>query len=430
MLLAKCSDVALTMDGRKGMLVVRARLTMGHGMPKGFRAEAHDNKSPAPEPGATDREIRGTHGKYIHTVDRLISLRKEQAFDDTPALARHLTDALKEACQSDDVWQRVRKRVRVCCPDGAPNEQLAARLATEEFENMKFVVRCGAHGVHGAVKSAWRTNEKVQQVTHTMQEVGKFLQTSSRFELRFGSKAREEAMAAVSNFGWAPQRFCSTERPMTRSVHFARPVMLALGLEVTAPTSPERRKWAQALVSNMDGSFWMLVGMLADLSENCTIFLRKFDEKFLDGICFQARLARFMEHLSTEYEKGGMWLRKASTYSAKIAQMLETTTTLSFANGYVVVSPPTKAEGRQCIAKVANLAAALKAALEAEFPNFSVQRLFAAFDLKNAAPSPSQTNCLHNLVDLLGWPAADRNAARLQYADAFAKSRQEKQQRS
>ena len=120
MLLGKCSDVALTMDGRKSMLVVRVRLTMGHGMPKGFRAEALGGESPAIAPGATDREIRGVHGKYIHTVDRVISLRKEKAFDDTPALARHLKDALKEACQSDDVWPRVRKKVRVCCPMALP----------------------------------------------------------------------------------------------------------------------------------------------------------------------------------------------------------------------------------------------------------------------------------------------------------------------
>ena len=427
MLLRKCSDVALTMDGRKGMLVVRVRLTMGHGMPKGFTPESLGGKSPAIAPGATDREITGIHGKYIHTVDRVISLRQEQAFDDTPALARHLVDSLREACQSEDVWQRVRRRVRVCCPDGAPNEQLAARLATEEFENMKFVVRCGAHGAHGAVKTAWRTDEQVSDVTHTMQEVGKFLRSSSRFELRFGSKAREEAVEAVLNFDFAPQRFCSKERPMTRGVHFARSVMLVLGLEVAAPTSPERRKWAQALVQKMDGPFWMLLGMLADLAEDCAIFIRKFDEKYLDAMSFQAHLARFLEYLSREYVQGGMWLRPASTYSAKIAEMLETTSTLSFGEGYLVVSPPTKAQTRQCIAKVANVAAALQAALNAEFPNFSVQRLLSAFELNGDTPAPSQIERLRKIIDLLGWPLAERRACLHEFADAFKKAHKEKQ---
>ena len=53
MLLSKASDVALTMDGRKGMLVVRVRLTMGYGMPKGFRAEALGGESPAIAAGAS-----------------------------------------------------------------------------------------------------------------------------------------------------------------------------------------------------------------------------------------------------------------------------------------------------------------------------------------------------------------------------------------
>ena len=114
MLLRKCTDVALTMDGRKSMLVVRARMTMGHRVPKGFRAEMLGGESPAIASGPADREIRGVHGKYIHTVDRVISLRSERASDDTPALAQHRKDALKEACQSDHVWQRVRQKVRVC----------------------------------------------------------------------------------------------------------------------------------------------------------------------------------------------------------------------------------------------------------------------------------------------------------------------------
>jgi len=142
-----------------------------------------------------------------------------------------------------------------------PNEQLAARLATEEFDEMRFVMRCGAHGVHGAVKQAWHADEQVADVTRAMQEVGKLLLSSSRFELRFGSKAREEAVAAVLNFDFVSQRFCSKERPLTPAVHVSRSVMLVLGLEVTVPTSPERRKWALALA-----------GMLADLSEDCAIF--------------------------------------------------------------------------------------------------------------------------------------------------------------
>ena len=426
MLLSKCTDVALTMDGRRSMLVVRVRMTMGRGMPSGFRAEALGGEPPAIVPGASDREIRGVHGKYIHTVDRVISLRQEQAFDDTPALAQHLKDALREACGSDDLWQRVRKKVRVCCPDGAPNEQLACRLTSDEFENMKFVLRCGAHGIHGAVRSAWHTDVAVQDVTRIMQEVGKFLRSSSRFELRFGSKAREEAVAAVLNFDFAPQRFGSKERPMTRGVHFARSIMLVLGLEVTAPTSPGRRKWAQDLLENMCGTFWTMVGMLADLSEDCAIFLRKFDEKYLDAMSFQGHLVRFLDHLAKEYEQGGMWLRRTSTYSAKIAEMLETTSTLSFGDGYIVVSPPTKAQARKCIATVANVATALRAALNAEFPHFSVQRLFGAFELKGAAPHPDQREHLQKIVDLLGWSQADRHACCQEFPNAFEKAYKEK----
>ena len=423
-LLSKCSDIALTMDGRKSMLVVRVRMTMGYGMPTGFRGESHGG---AAQGGSTRREIRGVHGQYVHTVDRLIALRKERAFDDTPALAQHLVEAFKAACGSDEVWQRARRRVRVCCPDGAANEQLAARLASGDFENMKFVIRCGAHSVHGAVKNAWGCDARVKEVTELIQEVGKFLRHSSRFELRFGAKAREEVTAVVQNLDFAPQRFCSKERPLTRVVHFAHAIMLSLALEVTAPTSPERRKWAHTLLQKLNGPTWMLVGMLVDLSQDCNVFLRKFDEAQVDPLAFQSHLAHFFSHLITEYEKGGMWLRRQSTYSTKISDMLETTSTLSFECGYVVVSKPTKAEARENIATLANVAGALRIALESEFPSFSIQRLFSALELHGAVPEDPQIERLQQITKLLGWPEPMQNACVHEYRDAFAKAFQEKQ---
>ena len=68
-----------------------------------------------------------------------------------------------------------------------------------------------------------------------MQDVATFLRSSSRFSLRFSSKAREDILAALSNFSFAPQRFSSKERPLTRIVLVCRSTMLVLGLEVISP---------------------------------------------------------------------------------------------------------------------------------------------------------------------------------------------------
>ena len=79
------------------MLTVRARMTMGNGLPEEFRQEA-----------CPRRNIVGLHGEHIYTVDRLIDFRRENTIDDTTGLADHLVDALRQACCGGAAtWEKV-----------------------------------------------------------------------------------------------------------------------------------------------------------------------------------------------------------------------------------------------------------------------------------------------------------------------------------
>ncbi len=178
------------------------------------RPAPHDDGGQAPH----TQKVANAYGEGIQVVDRLLSLRQSQGLDGTVQLAEHLTDRLRDACGgAGALWDRVRHRVRVFCPDGAPDEQLAGRLASGSFPNLRFVIRCAAHAAQGAVKNAFAADDKVADVTKTVvQELASFLRHSQRFQLRFGANAHQEAMAAVRNFDFAPQRFSSTERPLTR----------------------------------------------------------------------------------------------------------------------------------------------------------------------------------------------------------------------
>ena len=178
-LFGKATDVALTMDARKSMLVVRARLTMGHGWPEGMRPMG-GGKTPSSEPLPQVREIPNHYGRGIQVVERVIAFRREEAFAGTPELADRLMGALRDVCGCEDLYEKVRRRVRVFCPDGAANEQLAGRMASEAFPNMCFVIRCSAQAAQGASKTAWHANEHAQRITSTVVcEVAKFLRSSS-----------------------------------------------------------------------------------------------------------------------------------------------------------------------------------------------------------------------------------------------------------
>ena len=73
------------------------------------------------------------------------------------------------------------------------------------------MLRCGVHAVVGAMKIGWNADATGQRVTKkVVQEVAKYIHSSECFSELVGSLAsRQEAVAAVTNFSFAPQRFFS-----------------------------------------------------------------------------------------------------------------------------------------------------------------------------------------------------------------------------
>ena len=69
--------------------------------------------------------------------------------------------------------------------------------------------------------------------------------------------------------------------------------MEALAAEVEAPTSKQRSQWAAGLLKQMNGEFWVTVGMLADLSDDCVSFIRQIDKTRIDACEFATALETF-----------------------------------------------------------------------------------------------------------------------------------------
>ena len=81
------------------------------------------------------------------------------------------------------------------------------------------------------------------------------------------SRSEADAISSLQNFSFAPQRFSSRERPLTRFVAFSKAVMEPLVLESHCETQ-KRADWASGILKKLNGSTWVLIGMLADLSED------------------------------------------------------------------------------------------------------------------------------------------------------------------
>ena len=82
--------------------------------------------------------------------------------------------------------------------------------------------------------------------------------------------------------------------------------------------------------------------MLADLSEDCAVFVRLWDERHCDAIAFASRLSEFTDVLKERYQEGGLWLVKNGTYAKQVVDMLKETATLSLKEGFIVVTMPAK----------------------------------------------------------------------------------------
>lgn len=218
----------------------------------------------------------------------------------------------------------------------------------------------------------------------------------TRFEDTQNDGGSDAFINAISNFSFAPQRFSSRDRPLSRFVLCAESVFGAEQFESAATaccqhvlTSASQRlgcaRWRSrwsclresqgrsgrrrfcASCARKRGSsvascrhetrasvsLRVLIAMLADLSEDCARFLRHWDlkwpdpiesamlvEQFKRHVCMQQHFARNLacllctRHVKSEYEHQRMWCRD-KTYAKHMASMLEQTRVLAHGHEYL-----------------------------------------------------------------------------------------------
>ena len=108
-------------------------------------------------------------------------------------------------------------------------------------------------------------------------------------------------------------------------------------MEVCIPTSTERAKWASRIMKELSGETWIMIGMLADLSDDCMMYVRKLDEREVDPVEAACALEEFIAMVQREYVAGRMWRRRDGTYIARVMKMLDETSVAQFGKQYVIM---------------------------------------------------------------------------------------------
>jgi len=437
-ILDKATHISMTKDSRQGFVVLRVRCVMGDGLPANF--------VPMPDLCDSDGDLPNTVGvatalrRDIVVVDLVLDFIKKKPYENVVDKAQSMRDCLERVLRGglapdvdkDAVIDRVTQKVRAFCPDGAPDEQLSGRLATEHFDNLEIVLRCTTHAIHGALKDAWKSDAEVKRITKVIvDEVSKFLKYSDRFQQRFSSKAQAEIFEAVHNFSYAPQRFGSRSNTFQRFVLFMDSILLVLADELAAPSSAVRKKWARAILQELTGETWLLIGCLADLATDVEEFIRFFDVTAPDPIEGSQKIISFLRLIRTRYENGALF-KKRQTYTEHVWKVLEGTRILQSQEGIFIIERPTAEARNRCAARIANLGDAFAHALLAEVPECSPLALCSALRLPKSlgeddgglAPTPPATKCqqLGLMARYLKWPAAQEDRLVQEFTEAWPRA--------
>ena len=156
-----------------------------------------------------------------------------------------------------------------------------------------------------------------------------------------------------------------------------------------------------------------MIGMMADLADDCMRVTRKLDSQRLDPVQFWKVLMEFRARLKSEYVEGRMWLR-SDTYTDRIVGFLRDCRVVQFGQEYRVLRKPSEEACRMCQTHLAVVARGILMYFKAEFPECSMQAQFVCFELQKP-----QKDHLRELLKMMGWDAARSARCLAQYKSLF-----------
>ena len=211
-------------------------------------------------------------------------------------------------------------RVLSWASDGA--DRSVGELAVRDFKNMAFREWEESHSGVKLLPHALAADEEFSLVEKLLLSVAKFLSTSDVFRRRFGDSLLRTTVSWVQNFGWAPQRYTSRSRPLSREARRWDPIFESLCEE--AGSANERGLIAWHLVRELGGvnsPRLLLGGMLTDIAVEHYGWVAGGDKQHPDPTTATDRANLFLDRLSLLFDEG-MVLTMADTYTGSVMEFL------------------------------------------------------------------------------------------------------------
>ena len=311
---------------------------------------------------------------------------------------RGIQKALRRLCSldgdlDDQVLDAVRARVEVLNGDGASDMQLALTelQSTGYFPNLKFTLRDKAHSARRILSRPWAAVEAINDVyqnaiagkhsiTSTIQHSGVVAHT---FQEHCVTMQNAPSTARrLKNLSLAKHRFDSTEKPLSRFCLFLDAFLLTAISLAASPS--QKRERGKAFLSWVNEEKILLLGLLADLSDECLLFVRVYDSEDYEASFMHHSCMAFVSKLRWLYVKGHAW---ELGYAAHVLEQLKTP------RGFALDGQPrtiggtgrlTAAIKQRCMESMLIYMRLAIETLEAEFPSFE---LLSCFHVLNVSPN-------------------------------------------
>ena len=262
-------------------------------------------------------EELGPNGPWL--IERIAGMREFPNDMDVDAKVSMLEEAIRRLCTGsneevdNNLFQHVKEQTRVWTSDGA--DMKVPNVAKREFPRLEFHAWDESHSAQRLGANAMKDFDEIT-ITDKLLVTGKkppslakFITTSSvvRQKLHDASQ-RDEAVAFVSNFGWAPQRFNSRARPYARAARRWESIFKALESEANG-RDEGRAKLAKMFFMELgSANSWRLLlgGLMADLSAEHYTWVASADSAFPDSTTACSRADDFLNRIHELFTKGGI----------------------------------------------------------------------------------------------------------------------------
>ena len=325
----------------------------------------------------------------------------------TPFAAPPHYEKPHEAQLDVTLWSRVQRSIESFVSDSASDEiraghMLAGQRTTDQyvvhFPNLRVVARDKPHATRRNLSRGWQADcflhEVAERFIFGADSPARMIQHSQVFRSWFAESIQQlepqisavKAHAQIKDLAFAPHRYESAAKPLTRIVLFFFPLLRVL-VRIATERSDEKSKAASSFLEWLSVEKALQAAMLADASVENLELTRLVDYEGFPVAELPINLAAFRDRIRALFTGE----RPACLDTGLTRHMLRL-----LDRGFLVNIPgrglrvkdlrrPSPVLVTACSCRMANWVRLTEATLSAEFPNFEVSQAFGVFSVQQPA---------------------------------------------